>query len=148
MARLGPISAIRRKKSRNASAEQTKPSTAIDASASPEGTESGRRPRRKAPTETYTDPEGNTLTLRRSLSAATIAKIGEPPSSAAASIDDAWQRREEMLFERLVVSWEVAGLPISGQKMLIGRYRMATPEERRWVRETIEEHLKSWIPGL
>jgi hypothetical protein len=108
----------------------------------------GGRPRKVVQTETYTDPEGNRLELRKALSPATIAKIGEPPSSAAASIDDAWQRREEMLFERLVVSWQIAGLPISGQKMLIGRYRMATPGERRWVRETIEEHLKSWIPGL
>lgn len=108
----------------------------------------GKRPRKVVETETYTDAEGNELELRKALSPATIAKIGEPPSSAAASIDDAWQRREEMLFERLVVRWEVAGLPISGQKMLIGRYRMATPAERRWVRETIEAHLQSWIPGL
>lgn len=108
----------------------------------------GKRPRRPVETETYADPEGNELELRRELSPATIAKIGERPASAAASIDDAWQRREEMLFERLAVRWEVAGLPISGQKMLIGRYRMATPEERRWVRATIEAHLERWLPGL
>ena len=111
----------------------------------------GKRKRSEKPHSAaidYLDDEGNRLRLRRSLSPKTIAKIGEPPTGAAASVDDAWQRREEMLFERLAVRWEVAGLPISGQKMLIGRYRMATPAERRWVRETIEKHLQDWIPGL
>ena len=108
----------------------------------------GKRPRKAVETETYADPDGNELELRKELSPATIAKIGERPVSAAASIDDAWQRRGEMLFERLAVRWEIAGLPISGQKMLIGRYRMATPPERRWVRATIEAHLESFFPGL
>ena len=92
----------------------------------------------------YTDAAGNTLRLRRMLSAKTIAKIGEAPASDAASVDDAWQRREEMLFERLVVDWEVAGLPLDDQKMLLGRYRMASPEERRWIRATIAEHIEKW----
>ena len=61
-----------------------------------------RRPRQKAATVDYVDPEGNTLTLRQSLSAATIAKIGESPASDAASLEDAWQRRSEALFERLI----------------------------------------------
>ena len=96
----------------------------------------------------YLDDEGNRLRLRRSLSPKTIAKIGEPPTGAAASVDDAWQRREEMLFERLVVEWEVAGLPLTDQAMLLGRYRMASPAERRWIRATIAEHVEAWIPGL
>jgi hypothetical protein len=96
----------------------------------------------------YTDPDGNVLTLRKAVSPATIAKIGEPPSGAAASIDDAWQRREEMMFERLVVSWEIAGLPLTDQKMLLGRYRMADPRERNWVRGAIDEHVQTWIPEL
>jgi hypothetical protein len=108
----------------------------------------GKRPRQRVETASYTDPDGNVLTLRKELSPATIAKIGEPPSRAAASLDDAWQRREEMLFERLVVSWEIAGLPLKDQKMLLGRYRMADPGERRWVRGAIDEHVRSWIPGL
>lgn len=96
----------------------------------------------------YADPEGNVLVLRDELSPGTVAKIGEPPSSAAASIEDAWQRREELLFERLVVSWTIAGMPIDRQKMLLGRYRMASADERRWVRETINEHLSRKIPEL
>ena len=108
----------------------------------------GKRPRKVVATETYTDDDGNRLELRTTLSPATVAKIGERPRSAAASIDDAWQRREEMLFERLAVSWTIAGLPISGQKLLVGRYRMAPPAERRWIRATIEAHVDRWIPGL
>ena len=107
-----------------------------------------RGPREKAATVDYTDPEGNVLTLRESLSSGTIRKIGEPPRSAAATVDDAWQRRTESLFERLVVSWEIAGLPLTDQKMLLGRYRMADAETQRWVRETIAAHLDAYIPDL
>lgn len=107
-----------------------------------------RRERRKAPTSDYTDADGNVLTLRQVLSRGTIRKLGEGPGSAAASIDDAWQRREEALFERLAVRWEIAGLPLEEQDMLLGRYRMASAEERRWVRETIARHLAEFIPEL
>lgn len=107
-----------------------------------------RRPREKAAAVEYTDPEGNVLSLRESLSAGTIRKIGEPPSSAAASLDDAWQRRSELLFERLAVNWEIAGLPLEDQKMLLGRYRMADAETQRWVRQTISDHLARYIPEL
>ena len=107
-----------------------------------------RRPREKSATVSYTDPEGNVLALRETLSAATIAKIGEPPASHAASLEDAWARREETLFERLAVSWEIAGLPLDDQKMLLGRYRMADAETRSWVRRTIAAHLERHIPDL
>jgi hypothetical protein len=107
-----------------------------------------RRPREKPPTVDYTDPEGNVLTLRQTLSAATIAKVGEPPAGEAASQDDAWRRRSEALFERLAVSWEIAGLPLSDQKTLLGRYRMADAETQRWVRQTIARHVEKHIPEL
>jgi hypothetical protein len=107
-----------------------------------------RRQRQKAETVDYTDPEGNVLTLRQSLSTGTIAKIGEPPASDAASLEDAWQRRSETLFERLAVSWEIAGLPLTEQKMLLGRYRMADAETQRWVRQTIADHVERHIPEL
>jgi hypothetical protein len=107
-----------------------------------------RRPREKAPTVDYTDPEGNVLTLRETLSAGTTAKLGEPPAGEAASQDDAWRRRSEALFERLAVRWEIAGLPLDDQKMLLGRYRMADAETQRWVRQTIAEHLRRHIPEL
>ena len=107
-----------------------------------------RRPRQKPPTVDYTDSEGNVLTLRQTLSAATIAKIGEAPASDAASLEDAWRRRSEALFERLAVRWEIAGLPLTEQKMLLGRYRMADAETHRWVRQTLADHVERHIPEL
>jgi hypothetical protein len=107
-----------------------------------------RRPRQKAPTVDYTDPDGNTLTLRQSLSPATIAKLGEGPATAATSQEDAWRRRAELLFERLAVRWEIAGLPLTDQKLLLGRYRMADQLTQQWVRETIAQHLERYIPEL
>jgi hypothetical protein len=107
-----------------------------------------RRPRQKPATVDYTDAEGNVLTLREGLSAGTIAKIGEPPAGDATSYEDAWRRRTEVLFERLAVRWEIAGLPLEDQKMLIGRYRMADADTQRWVRQTIAAHLERYIPEL
>jgi hypothetical protein len=107
-----------------------------------------RRPRRKAATVDYVDADGNTLTLRESLSPGTIAKLGEGPATAATSQDDAWRRRSEQLFERLAVRWEIADLPLTEQKMLLARYRMADPSTQQWVRETIAEHLRRYIPEL
>ena len=107
-----------------------------------------RRGREKSPTVSYADPDGNVLELRERLSSSTIAKIGEAPTSHAASLEDAWARREEALFERLAVSWEIAGLPLDDQKMMLGRYRMADAETQRWVRETIAAHLEQYIPEL
>jgi len=107
-----------------------------------------RPPRQKAATVEYADPEGNVLTLRETLSRGTIAKLEEGPATAATSQDDAWRRRSELLFERLAVSWEIAGLPLIEQKMLLGRYRMADPATQQWVRETIAKHVERYIPEL
>jgi hypothetical protein len=108
----------------------------------------GRRGRRreqggKQPVATtdYTDPEGNVLTLRDSLSAGTLRQLEKIDSSPGASQEDKWQRRGELLFERLAVGWTIAGLPLEGQKELLGRYRMADGDTRRWVRDTLERHL-------
>jgi hypothetical protein len=107
-----------------------------------------RRRREPAPTSDYADPEGNVLTLRQSLSPGTIAKIAEASASGAASLEDDWRRRTELLFERLAVRWEIAGLPLTDQAMLLGRYRMADAETQRWVRETIAAHVDRHIPEL
>ena len=96
----------------------------------------------------YTDPQGNVLTLRQSLSDRTIRKINKPPRKDAASAEDVWARKNEMLFEYLVTRWEISGLPLDDQKMLIGRYRMADSDEQRWVRETISAHIERHIPEL
>jgi hypothetical protein len=109
-----------------------------------------RRPKRRESTATvdYTDPDGNVLTLRQELGSRTIRKIGPPPSGSGEAVEDAWHRRTEMLFEYLAVSWEIAGLPLEHQKMLIGRYRMADSDTRRWVRRTISQHLERYLPEL
>jgi hypothetical protein len=107
-----------------------------------------RRQRDSGATVEYVDAEGNRLLLRESLSRGTIAKIGEGPATAATSQEDAWHRRSELLFERLAVSWEIAGLPLDDQKMLLGRYRMADAATQQWVRETIARHLERYIPDL
>jgi hypothetical protein len=112
----------------------------------------GKRSRRRdrgggdnapASTTDYADAEGNVLTLRDSLSAGTLRKLSEGVGTAASTGDDMWQRQGEMLFERLAVSWTIAGLPLTGQKELLGRYRMADSDTRRWVRERLDEHFRS-----
>jgi hypothetical protein len=109
-----------------------------------------RRKREKTPVETvdYRDAEGNLLTLRQSLSEKTVRKINKPHRKDAASAEDVWARRNEMLFEHLAVSWEISGLPLDDQKMLLARYRMADSAEQRWVRETIDRHVERYIPEL
>ncbi len=104
--------------------------------------------REPPPTSSYTDPEGNELILRQSLSAATMAKIEEAPRSRAATTEDAWRRRNEMLFERLAVRWVIAGLPLTDQKMLLGRYRIADRATQDWVDRTIAEHVRRHLPEL
>jgi hypothetical protein len=96
----------------------------------------------------YRDPDGNVLTLRDELSAGTLRQLEQLESRPAASSEDRWQRRSELLFERLAVRWEIAGLPLDGQKELLGRYRMASADERRWVRETLGEHLRTRHPDV
>jgi hypothetical protein len=96
----------------------------------------------------YTDAEGNVLTLRERVSAGTAAKLREPAGGAAASADDLWRRRTELLFERFAVSWTITGLPLTGQQELLGRYRMADQATQQWVRDTIERHVREHQPEL
>ena len=107
-----------------------------------------RRQREPVLTAEYTDTEGNVLTLRQSLSPGSIAKIAKARERGVATVDDDWRRRSEMLFERLAVRWEIAGLPIDEQKLLIGRYRMADAETQAWVRRTLNEHVERYLPEL
>jgi hypothetical protein len=100
-------------------------------------------------TTSYTDPDGNVLTLRDELSAGTIAKLDKLETARPGdSAYDRWQRRVELMFEHLTTTWEVAGLPLEGQKELLGRYRMASQDERKWVRETIAAHLRERYPEI
>jgi hypothetical protein len=114
----------------------------------------GKRGRRRhqgeakppASTTDYADADGNVLTLRDSLSRGTLRELEKLRASPGASQDDRWQRRGELLFERLAVGWTIAGLPLEGQKELLGRYRMADGDTRRWVRDTLERHVAERHP--
>lgn len=110
--------------------------------------ERGRPAAEPATSSDYSDGEGNVLTLRDSLSAGTVEKVKRLDSTPAASAEDRLRRRDELLFERLALRWTIAGLPLAGQKELLGRYRMASGDERRWLRETIERHIGERIPEL
>jgi hypothetical protein len=101
-----------------------------------------------AATSDYTDPEGNVLTLRDELTEGTVRQLDQLDSKPAATAEDRWQRRVEFLFERLAVRWEIAGLPLESQKELLARYRMASFEERRAVRDLMAEHLHERLPGV
>ena len=112
----------------------------------------GRRSRRRrseagAPVSTTDVPVADgVLTLRDELSEGTLRKLGDLDARPAASAEDRWQRRIEFLFERLVVRWEIAGLPLEGQKELLGRFRLASSEERREVTSVLDEHLRARHP--
>ena len=47
------------------------------------------------------------------------------------------------------MSWEIAGAePIARQKELLGRFRFASQDERRWIRDVLREHLAEHFPEL
>lgn len=69
-------------------------------------------------------------------------------SSAAATREDDWARAIEFLFERLAVTMWVAGVATTGQKALLQRLRVATPDERRAVRDALRAHLASRLPDV
>jgi hypothetical protein len=119
----------------------------------------GRRSRRRAQagggasaeaagTTERTLDDGSVLVLRDALSAGTLRKLADLDARPAASAEDRWQRRLEFLFERLVVSWEIAGLPLDGQKELLGRLRLASAEERRAVTRALGDHLRERHPSV
>jgi hypothetical protein len=111
----------------------------------------GRRHRQRqkltAPTSTYHDPDGDILTLRGSLTPAARREYADVLGGGL-NRDDAWQRAVELLFERLAVSWTIAGLEITKQKELLARYRVATQAERRFIRETLRTHAREHFPEL
>jgi hypothetical protein len=101
----------------------------------------------KAPVSEYRDHEGSVLTLRGSLPAGARAEYAAVLSGGL-NQEDAWQRAIELLFERLAVSWTISGLEITRQKELLGRYRLATEDERRFVRDSLRAHLGEHFPEM
>jgi hypothetical protein len=111
----------------------------------------GRRQRQgqklTAPTSDYRDPDGNVLALRGSLTPGSRRDYAELLAGGAHR-EDAWQRATELLFERLAVSWTIAGLKIVKQKELLARYRVATQDERRFVRDSLRAHVQEHFPEV
>ncbi len=111
----------------------------------------GRRARQRgklsAPSSEYTDDEGNVLRLRGSLTPGARREYSAALSGGLER-EDAWQRATELLFERLAVSWRIAGLELGNQRELLGRYRMASEAERRFVRDALRRHVHEHFPEL
>lgn len=108
---------------------------------------SRQRPKLTAPTTEYTDRDGNVLELRGALTPATRRAYAEVLAGGL-DREDAAQRATELLFERLAVSWTIAGLELRRQKELLGRYRMASAAERDFVRESLRAHVAENFPEL
>lgn len=107
-----------------------------------------RRPQRlKAPASEYRDADGNVLALRGSMTAGSRREY-ESILKGGLDREDAWQRATEFLFERLAVSWTLSELQITRQTELLGRYRLASNDERQFVRETLRAHLKEHFPEM
>jgi hypothetical protein len=115
----------------------------------------GKRSRRRgqealaAPESAHRSPGGDVLVLRGAMSPATRREYAAVVGGSPLSREDAWQRTVEFLFERLAVRWEIAGAePITRQKELLGRFRFASTDERRWIRSALREHLAEHFPEL
>jgi hypothetical protein len=112
-----------------------------------------RRMRQRAQSSEYSDADGNLIVLRGALTPPTRASYARIRSgedlAPGASREDAWQRAVEFLFERLAVSWTIAGTPaLTRQRDLLARLRVASPAERAWLRDRLREHCAEHFPDL
>ena len=113
-----------------------------------DGEEGRRRERIRAPEFEYRDEHGSVLVLRGSMTPATRTQYAEVAGGNILSQEDAWQRAVEYLFERLAVRWDIAGTePLTRQKDLLARFRFASAEERRWIREVAARAPGRALPG-
>jgi hypothetical protein len=112
-----------------------------------------RRERLRAPSSEYRDGDGNAIVLRGVLTPATRASYARVRSgedlAPGASREDAWQRAVEFLFERLAVSWTIAdAVALTGQRELLARLRVASAQERAWLRDRMREHCAAHFPDI
>ena len=108
----------------------------------------GRAEKLTAPTSEYRSESGEVLTLRGAMTPATRREYAATLAGNPLSQEDAWQRAVEFLFERLAVRWEISEVPTEGQKALLMRFRVASQDERRFVRDALREHLAEHFPEL
>ena len=112
-----------------------------------------RRPRFRAASVAYSDGEGGELVLRGSLTLGTRGAyrriVSGEDLTPGATREDGWQRAFEFLFERLVVSWTIAGTePLRSQRELLARLRFASSDERAWLRDRLREHCAQYFPDV
>ncbi len=114
----------------------------------------GKRARRRgatdrlaAPESSYRSADGDVVVLRGALTPRTRTQY-EQVLHGGLRQEDAWQRAVEFLFERLAVRWVVSDVPTEGQKELLQRFRVATRDERGWVRDVLREHLAEHFPDI
>jgi hypothetical protein len=104
--------------------------------------------RLSAPSTDYRDADGNVLTLRGSMSPLTRRKYAATLHDQRRTTDDSWHRAVEFLFERLVERWTIYDIPTEGQKELLDRYRVASPDEKRWIRDVLRRHIETNFPDV
>ena len=114
----------------------------------------GKRARRRgaadklaAPQSSYSSPFGDVLVLRGAMTPKTRSQYGQVLRGGLQQ-EDAWQRAVEFLFERLAVRWVVSDVPTEGQKQLLARFRVATRDERAWIRGVLREHIAEHFPDV
>ena len=94
-------------------------------------------------------PGGFFSDVSGSMTVGTRQQYRDALAGSPLSQEDAWHRGVEFLFERLAVSWSVAGTePLTRQKELLARFRMASQDERRWIRDVLREHIAEQFPEL
>jgi hypothetical protein len=108
-----------------------------------------------APTTDHVSADGaQVLTLRGAMTAGTRTAYArtlageDRVAGGTQAREDAWQRAVELLFERLAERWVVHDVPTEGQKALLARFRVATADERRFVRDALRAHLAEHFPEL
>jgi hypothetical protein len=102
-----------------------------------------------APESEYRSADGEQLlVLRGVLTPKTRTQYAKVLHGNVLSQEDAWHRAVEFLFERLAVRWEVNGVPVTGQKDLLQRFRVATQAERAWIRDTLRAHCAEHFPDV
>jgi hypothetical protein len=108
----------------------------------------GKAEKLTAPASEYVSPQGDVLVLRGALTPKTRRQYHDVLHGNVLSQEDAWQRAVELLFERLAVRWVIADVPTEGQRELLMRFRVATRDERQWIRDVLREHVAEHFPEL
>jgi hypothetical protein len=93
--------------------------------------------------ETAVEREGHVLRLRGTMTVGTRSQY----AAIGGAREDAWQRRVEFLFERLVAGWEIAGIEVP-RRDLLARFRLASSEERRLIRDVLRDHVAEHFPDV